>query len=148
MKKLLLLFVLGMFTLPLVAQDAAKIEGIWWNEEMTTKILVELKDGKYIGTVVYMIPEKYKNGESPKDDKNPDPALQSRPIVGLQLLDGFVFNKKKNEWKDGTIYDPQSGKTYSCFIRMESDDLMKLRGFVAGMRVLGRTSQWFRTELE
>jgi hypothetical protein len=31
---------------------------------------------------------------------------------------------------------------------MESDDLMKLRGFVAGMRVLGRTSQWFRTELE
>ncbi|NLA15522.1 MAG: DUF2147 domain-containing protein [Bacteroidales bacterium] len=147
MKKLLLLFVLGMFSMPLVAQNANKIEGIWWNEEKTTKIHVELKDGKYIGTVVYMIPEKYENGEAPKDKNNPDPALQSRSIVGLQLLDGFVFNERRNEWKDGTIYDPESGKTYSCFARLEGDDLMKLRGFVGGMRMLGRTSQWFRTEL-
>ncbi|HPW79140.1 MAG: hypothetical protein BWX62_00588 [Bacteroidetes bacterium ADurb.Bin037] len=144
---LLLLCFLNFYFFSAMAQDASLIEGIWWNEDRTTKIEVELKDGKYIGTVVYMIPEKCENGQSPKDKNNPDPALQDRPIVGLRILEGFVYNAKKNEWKDGTIYDPVSGKTYDCFAKIENDNLMKLRGFVAGMRLLGRTSQWFRTEL-
>ncbi|MDD2288852.1 MAG: DUF2147 domain-containing protein [Bacteroidales bacterium] len=147
MKKLAVLLFLSIYSLTALAQDAGKITGIWWNEDKTTKIRVELKDGKYTGTIIYMIPEKYENGEEPKDDKNPDPALQSRSLIGLRILDGFVYNEKKSEWKDGTIYDPASGKTYDCFARLESNDLMKLRGFVAGLRMLGRTSQWFRTTL-
>ncbi|HHV04891.1 MAG TPA: DUF2147 domain-containing protein [Bacteroidales bacterium] len=147
MKKVILLFFLSFYFLSAMAQEAGKIEGVWWNEDRTIKIRVELKDGKYMGTIVYMIPEKYENGQPPKDDKNPDTALQSRSLIGLRILDGFVYNAKKNEWKDGTIYDPASGKTYDCFAKMVTNDLMKLRGFVAGMRMLGRTSQWFRTEL-
>ena len=148
MKKIAVFLFLGMLSIPVLAQNADKILGIWWNEEKTTKISVELKDGKYIGTIVYMIPEEYKNGEAPKDDKNPDPALHDRSPIGLQILDGFEYNAKREEWKDGTIYDPASGKTYACFARLETDDHMKLRGFVAGMRMLGRTSQWFRTSLD
>ena len=115
MKNLVLVSLLVLFAYTGIAQTADAISGIWWNDEKTTKIKVEKKDGKYIGTIVYMIPEKYVNGKSPVDDKNPDPALQSRPVVGLQILSGFVYNTSKKEWASGKIYDPKTGKTYDCY---------------------------------
>jgi len=147
MKKVLILFFLAFYAFSAYSQAADKILGIWWNDEKTTKIQVEKKDGKYIGTIVYMIPEKYENGEPPKDDENPDPALRDRSVVGLQILEGLEYNAKKEEWKDGVIYDPKSGKTYDCYVWLENDDLMKLKGFVLGMRFIGRSSEWYRTTL-
>ncbi len=97
--------------------------------------------------LLYMIPEKYENGQPPKDDKNPDPKLQERSVVGLQILEGFVFDAKKKEWKEGTIYDPKSGNTYDCYGWLESNELLKLKGFVGGIRWLGRSSEWHRTTL-
>ena len=97
MKKLIILLFLGLYAMAGVAQEADKIVGVWWNDEKTTKIEVEKKDGKYIGTIVYMIPEKYENGQPPKDDENPDPKLRSRSKVGLQILKGFEYNEKDKE---------------------------------------------------
>ena len=59
MKKIVILFVLSVYALTGIAQEADQISGIWWNDEKTTKIKVEKKEGKYVGTIVYMIPEKY-----------------------------------------------------------------------------------------
>jgi uncharacterized protein (DUF2147 family) len=147
MKKLIILIFLGIYVLTGVSQESDKILGIWWNEEKTSKIEVKKVDGKYIGTIVYMIPEKYENGQPPKDDENPDPKLRERSVVGLQILNGFVYDAKKKEWKDGTIYDPKSGKTYDCYAWLESNDLLKLKGFVMGMRFVGKSSEWYRTTL-
>lgn len=147
MKKIIILFFLAVYALAGFAQDADKIVGVWWNEEKTTKIEVEKKDGKYIGTIIYIIPEKYENGAPPLDDENPDPALRDRSIVGLQILSGFEYNAKKKEWKEGSIYDPKSGKTYDCYGWLENDDLLKLKGFVAGIRWMGKSSEWYRTSL-
>lgn len=147
MKKLVILTILALYAMAGLAQEADKITGIWWNEEKTTKINVEKKNGKYSGTIVYMIPEKYENGETPKDKNNPEEQLRNRSLIGLQILSGFEFDEKKKEWKDGMIYDPKSGKTYDCYAWLENDDLLKLKGFVAGIRLLGRTSEWYRTEL-
>jgi uncharacterized protein (DUF2147 family) len=147
MKKLIVLFLLGMYAIAGFAQEADKIAGIWWNDEKTSKIEVKKVDGKYIGTIVYMIPEKYENGQPPKDDENPDPALRNRSIVGLQILAGFEYDAKKKEWKNGTIYDPKSGNTYDCYAWLENDELLKLKGFVAGIRLLGRSSEWYKTTL-
>lgn len=147
MKKLVIFLFLGVYALAGFAQEADNIVGVWWNDEKTSKIEVEKKDGKYIGTIVYMIPEKYENGEPPKDDENPEEALQSRPIIGIQILNGFKYDTKDKEWADGTIYDPKSGKTYDCYAWLENKDLLKLKGFIAGMRWLGKSSEWYRTTL-
>ena len=146
MKKLIIILLLGLYTLAGIAQEADKITGIWWNEEKTSKIKVEKKDGKYIGTIVYVIPEKYVNGQPPKDDKNPDPKLQSRSLIGLQILEGYVFDPKSKEWKNGKIYDPKNGKKYDCYSWFEGD-VLKLKGFVMGMRWIGRSSEWHPTTL-
>ncbi len=147
MKKLIILFSLAIYTLTAFAQEADKITGVWWNEEKTSKIEIEKKDGKYIGTIVYIIPENYENGEPPKDDENPDESLRNRSLLGLQILSGFEYDAKEEEWKNGEIYDPKSGNTYDCYAWLESDDLLKLKGFVGGIRWLGRSSEWYRTEL-
>lgn len=147
MKKLVILFFLGVYAMAGFAQEADKIVGIWWNEEKTSKIEVEKKDGLYIGTIVYMIPEKYENGQPPKDDENPDESLQSRSIVGIQILSKLEYNAEDKEWKDGSIYDPKSGKTYDCYAWFENDDVLNLKGFVAGIRWMGKSSEWYRTKL-
>jgi uncharacterized protein (DUF2147 family) len=147
MKKLILILFLGIYTLAGIAQEADKIVGIWWNDEKTTKIKVEKVNGKYIGTIVYMVPEKYVNGKPPVDDKNPDAKLQSRSLIGLQILNGFAFDASEKEWKDGRIYDPKSGKTYDCYAWLEGNDLLKLKGFVMGMRWMGKSSEWYRTTM-
>ena len=146
MKTLVILLLLGVYSFSAFAQEADKILGIWWNEEKTSKIEIEKKDGKYIGTIVYIIPENYENGEPPKDDENPDESLRDRSILGLQILEGFVYDAKDKEWQDGKIYDPKSGNTYDCYAWMENDDLLKLKGYVAGIRWLGRSSEWYRTD--
>ena len=145
MKKIVVLSALLIYTLTTIAQEADKILGVWWNEEKTSKIEIEKEDGKYIGTIVYVIPENYENGEPPKDDENPDESLRDRSILGLQILEGFEYDAKDEEWEDGTIYDPKSGNTYDCYAWLESNDLLKLKGFVGGIRWLGRSSEWYRT---
>ncbi len=148
MKKLVVILFVVFYSLAGFAQQADKIVGIWWNEEKTSKIKVEKKDGKYIGTIVYMIPEKYENGQPPKDKENPDEALRSRSLVGLQILSGLEYEADDKEWDDGTIYDPKSGKTYDCYVWLESDNLLKLKGYVAGIKWMGRSSEWYKTTLE
>ncbi|MCF6358087.1 MAG: DUF2147 domain-containing protein [Draconibacterium sp.] len=148
MKKFIILLFLGVYAFAGIAQEANKIVGIWWNEEKTSKIEVKKKDGKYIGTIVYMIPEKYENGEPPKDDENPDKSLQNRSIVGLQILSGLEYDADDKEWDKGTIYDPKSGKTYDCYVWLESDELMKLKGYVAGIKWMGKSSEWYKTTLD
>ena len=74
------------------------------------------------------------------DDKNPDPALRERPLIGLELFADFDY-KGKGKWKGGTIYDPNSGNTYQCIITRVNADTLKVRGFI-GVSLLGRTELW------
>ncbi len=76
------------------------------------------------------------------DDKNPDPDLRGRKLLGLELFAGFHFDGD-DRWVGGTIYDPNSGKTYRCIITVISDQQLKVRGYV-GIPLLGRTEIWTR----
>lgn len=129
------------------AQNTDDITGIWWNDAKTSKIKVEKKEGKYVGTIVYIIPEKFVNGAPAKDDKNPDASLRNRSVLNLQILKGLVYNSRDKEWAGGMIYDPKVGKTYDCYVWLEGKDVLQLKGFVAGIRMLGRKSAWTRTTL-
>ncbi len=81
-------------------------------------------------------------GKEKVDRENPDPALRSRPVIGLRIFEGFTYDGD-GRWKNGTIYDPASGKTYSCKIRLQDDGSLKVRGFI-GISLLGRTEIWTR----
>ncbi|WP_423129596.1 DUF2147 domain-containing protein [Gaoshiqia sp. Z1-71] len=148
MKKLLILFLFGLWLNTATAQTAGSITGIWWNDEKTSKIEVVENDGKFYGTIVYMIPEKYENGQAPKDDKNPDVTLRNRSLIGMQILSGLTYDAQKKEWQSGRIYDPKSGKTYDCYGWFTGQtDQLYLKGYVVGIKWLGRSTEWTRTSL-
>lgn len=104
-------------------------------------------NGKYYGKIVWLA-EPTKNGKAKVDNDNPDKALQSRPIIGLQLLKGFTYDEKTGEWSGGTIYNPTGGKTYNCFLKFDGNKL-KIRGFIgAAWMGLGKTAIWFKEDVQ
>ncbi len=145
MKRVLLVTLLFLFASAGIAQKAESIVGIWWNDEKTSKIEVKEVNGTFIGTVIYINPEKYVNGEPEKDYNNPDPKLRSISRLGLQILSGLKFNAKDKEWQGGRIYDPDNGKTYDCFAWFDKDpNTLSIKGYVVGIRWLGRSTTWTR----
>ncbi|MBN2173738.1 MAG: DUF2147 domain-containing protein [Bacteroidales bacterium] len=128
------------------AQDykADDVLGIWFNEEKDAKIEVYKENNHYFGKIIWLDePIDPETGKPKLDDENPDEALQSRPVMGLLLVKDFVYDGD-GVWEDGEIYDPKSGNTYSCYMKMETVDKLKVRGFI-GISWIGRTTYWTRT---
>jgi uncharacterized protein (DUF2147 family) len=77
-----------------------------------------------------------------KDVKNKDEKLRSRNLRDLMMLYDFTYHD--NAWDGGQIYDPYSGKTYSCSLKLK-DDKLNIRGYI-GVSLFGRTSVWERVK--
>ncbi|MEO6849303.1 MAG: DUF2147 domain-containing protein, partial [Mucilaginibacter sp.] len=69
--------------------------------------------------------------------------LRTRPELGLELLKDFTFDGD-DVYDDGTIYDPKNGKTYSCKMTLEGNQL-KIRGYI-GISLFGRSEIWTRVK--
>ena len=68
--------------------------------------------------------------------------MRERLLTGLELFRGFSYDGD-GRWTGGTIYDPNSGKTYRCIITWLDKDTLKVRGYI-GVPMLGRTETWSR----
>ena len=121
------------------------ILGYWFNEEKTSKVQIFKEGNKYFAKVVWLKePNDAATGKPKTDNLNPDLKLQNVPLLGLVIMKNFVFNGK-DEWSDGTIYDPKKGKTYSCYIHFdEKPNILKIRGYIC-VSLLGRTTYWTKT---
>ena len=70
-------------------------------------------------------------------------SLKNKPGEGLQILSGLKADGN-NQWSDGKLVDPESGKTYSGKLTLsDNGQSLKLRGFV-GTPVFGRSQTWQR----
>jgi uncharacterized protein (DUF2147 family) len=139
--------ILGLFLMSVIygQTGADKILGHWFTDDKETKIEIYTEANNYFGKIVWLMEPNEDDGTPKIDDENPDPELQNRPVMGLVLLKDFSFDRDKNEWSGGTIYDPKNGKTYDCFMWMEGPDL-QIKGFVLGMRFIGRKTTWTRAD--
>lgn len=69
---------------------------------------------------------------------------KDKPLLGLNILYN-LSKSNEEEWSGGYVLDPKSGKVYKCTIFMESDNVLKLRGYL-GFSMLGRTQYWKRVQ--
>ena len=67
------------------------------------------------------------------DDKNPDAAKKTRPIVGLVIMEG-AKKSGDNKWA-GTLYNRADGKSYSGTLTVKSKNCGRPVG-LRGRRVL------------
>jgi uncharacterized protein (DUF2147 family) len=140
--KLHILALLILFPCSLYSQ-ADQIVGIWLTKDGRSQIKIYKKsDGKYYGKIAWI---KNKDDRNKKDENNPDASLRSRKILGLEIIKGFEYDAGEKEWSGGEVYDPESGNFYEAYMWFEKDhDILYLKGFIMGMRWLGRKETWTR----
>ena len=102
------------------ATDGDGIVGVWNSEKKDARIEIFNCSDKVCGKIVWMDEPYYtvkdkegRPGDLKLDTKNPDPALRTRTILGLQIIRDFTF-AGGNRWTGGKVYDPESGNTYSA----------------------------------
>lgn len=127
-----------------VAQEKDMLMGKWLTAAGDMQVQIVQASGKFSGRIVWLKDPNDEKGKPLLDDKNPDQSLNRRPLMGTEVLKGFNYTED-GVWEGGTIYDPKTGKTYSCTISLMSRDKINVRGFV-GISLLGRTETWSRVK--
>lgn len=143
MKKTIILMAVLFASVSLHAQSANAIVGKWLNKDKDAHIQIYKNGNQYFGKLVWLKNPNDENGKPKTDTKNPEANLKSRPIWGLEILKNFNYDD--GTWEDGTIYDPKSGKTYSCKMTLEGNDNLNVRGYI-GFSFIGRTDIWTRVK--
>ena len=138
MKKVLALAAAMMMSQPLAA--AEPVQGRWVTAEKDAVITIAPCGAKLCGRIAeFLVPPP--QGLDQRDVNNRDPAKRTRKLLGMPVLTGFT--QDSDQWR-GEIYDPKSGKTYSCEMWLEKGDL-NVRGYI-GFSFLGRTETFKRIE--
>lgn len=130
-----ILFVLALLILPMSAQAASPLEGLWLTENERSVIEVKECQKGLCGTVHWII-----DGGMQMDSKNPDMSKRKTPMCGLPILWGFE-KESETEWEDGEIYKADDGKTYNANLELLDGGTLKVRGYV-GFSFLGKSQIW------
>lgn len=127
--------------------EATAIVGQWLTSGKDARIEIFKENETYSGKIVWVKEPRYpKNdpeaGKPVRDRENPDTSKRDRPIVGLTLISGLQY-VGDSEWRNGTIYNAQNGKTYRVNVSLTKDNRLNVHGYV-GVPVLGLTTVWTR----
>ena len=147
MKKvhLLILVLISILPFGFTTQDPKgdRLIGVWEPSNGRSRIKIEKIGAKYFGKIVWLKEPIDPNTNKNKVEKNnPDTSMRNVPLKGYRILKDFVY-QGKNEWSEGSIYDPENGSTYNCVINMKNDNVLDIRGYI-GIKALGRTDNWKR----
>lgn len=147
MRKLLLTLGFCLMAIFVFAQDADDIVGVWEPGHGKARVKIDNIDGKYYGRIVWLKePNDPETGEAKTDVNNPDKSMANVPLRGYRILKDFEY-KGKGEWAEGTIYDPETGNTYSSVITWKDENTLDIRGYV-GVKTFGRSDTWRRLRVK
>jgi uncharacterized protein (DUF2147 family) len=118
--------------LPAKAQSGGEPSGIWLTQAGDARVRVSKCGGGLCGVVVWLRePTNPATGKPQVDDKNPNPALKTRPMIGLPLFSGMRA-AGPNRWS-GQIYNADDGSTYASNVSVTSPDTLKVEGCVGAL---------------
>ncbi len=127
--------------LPALAQNNTPV-GTWRTIDDETgepKSLVRIyeRNGQLFGDIVTLLPEGRLCSPCAR-------GFEGRDLRGERIITGL--RRDGNEWSGGRITDPKSGRTYRMTARMDGPNRLVLRGYVLGIRALGRNQTWERVQ--
>jgi uncharacterized protein (DUF2147 family) len=138
-----LIAVLALVGLPGVhAQTGGEVGGVWLTQAGDARVRVSRCGGGICGVVVWLRdPINSATGKPQVDDKNPNPALAKRPMIGLPLFSG-MHPSGPNRWS-GQIYNADDGSSYVSNVSLSGADTLRVEGCM-GALCGGET--WTRAE--
>ena len=143
MKKIAL--ALGLMSLAAFANAADPLNGTTWktidDKTKQPKAIVKFTEQKN-GTLSASIQSVLTPGEKNACKKCEGP-YHNKSLKGLRIVTGLK-NVGGTSYEDGSILDPQSGKTYKLKGQLAAGGKkLELRGFI-GVAALGRNQTWIR----
>ena len=114
------------------------IVGVWLTEQADSKIEISRAGAGYAGKVVWL-KEGERNGRPPVDEKNAEPALRSRPILGLEVV-AVAYDSGSN-WH-GTLYSPRKGRSFPAELSLSGARL----AVKAKDGIFSKTVSWTRAQ--
>jgi len=115
------------------ADAQASIAGVWFTEDSSSKVTITQTGTAYTGKVTWV------KTEGAVDAKNSDPALRTRPIMGIDILTGCTGDATSA--KGCRIYAPKRGSSYDAELNLDKDGTLKVK-VKAGIG--GKTQTWTR----
>ena len=120
------------FLLPftLAPAQAADPIGLWLTSDGEAKIRITRCDKGICGNIVWLKEPNDSDGKPKIDRENVDQELKKRPMLGLEIfrnLQQLAPNKYQ-----GSLYNPDDGRTYDGHLELGVDGLIKMKGCVFG----------------
>jgi len=114
------------------AQGAPEPSGVWLTQAGDARVKVGKCGGGICGVIVWLKdPINPATGKPQVDDKNPNPALAKRPMIGLPLFSG-MHPSGPNKWS-GQIYNADDGSNYASSISATGADTLRVEGCVGAL---------------
>lgn len=129
----------------LAGETPARIAGVWKTPGGAAKIDVgpcETSPTRICGVLKFLANGRDSAGELRRDSANPNARLRERRLIGIRILEGFR-SSGPGKWSEGTIYDPESGRTYVSRIALGRKGELIVSGCVL---VVCRSQTWTRAE--
>ena len=124
------------------AEDETPI-GVWLHENGRIQVEITPCGALLCGRLVWFRWPNDAQGLPLVDVNNPDPALRTQPLLGLQILGGLHRTGDDLFWEDGVIYNPDDGTYYNVTMTIEDDGTLHVRAYVL-VPLLGTTLIWTR----
>lgn len=118
--------------------------GVWTDAEKKGTFEIYKCGTNLCGKILTLTVPTDASGKPRTDSNNPDPKLRTRPLVGLGFMQNFSYDDD-NKWDNGKIYEPATGKTYSCYLKMETANTMEVKGYI-GFSLIGKSQTWTRVK--
>jgi uncharacterized protein (DUF2147 family) len=116
---------------------APDVAGNWLVENRTALVAIAPCGKHMCGTIAKILVNR--PGVPTTDIRNPDPARRDRPFQGLRIISGMKPAAKR--WEGGTIYDPNTGKSYKSHMQLNEDGSLKVSGCFA---FICKSQRWTR----
>ena len=114
------------------AQGSAEPTGVWQTQAGDARVKVSKCGGGLCGVIVGLKdPIDPATGKPQVDDKNPNPTLKKRPMIGLTLFSGMQ-RSGPNKWS-GQIYNADDGGTYASSISVSGPETLRVEGCVGAL---------------
>jgi uncharacterized protein (DUF2147 family) len=114
------------------AAQSGDVAGVWQTQAGDAQVRVAKCGTILCGTIVSLRDKiDPQTGKPPVDDKNPDPALAKRSMVGVHLFYD-MRPTSANTWS-GRIYNADDGKMYASNVTLVGPTTLKVEGCVGAL---------------
>ncbi len=113
-----------------INHNADAILGKWMTVEHNLEVEVYKQENKFHAKIIWFkIEDTSRPMNTRMDKKNPNPSLQTRKWLGMEVLRNLEYNAKDNEWQDGIIYDAKHGREWDSVAWINSEGFLKVKGY-------------------